>query len=713
MQWVLVWLWAGASGLLAAPKTKATLLLAAETAKPGDTVLAGVRLEMPAGYHTYWRYGGEAGMPTTIDWTLPKGITAGEIQWPVPEKYEAEGLYSYVYHDEAILLVPLKLAADLPAGPLTLKAKVAWLECEVACVPGEAQVSAPLTIGAETTPSKNAATLEAAKQRIPSNDPAKVTAAWGEPGKDGRPLTIEWAAGPGLKAPEFFPLPDDTFEVAGATEVLPAAEGQLKLRKLVKKSEKHPWPAKINGVLAAQAADGSIKAVSVTLTLGQPSGQPAPGSATPPAVSESKPAEKLTLGVLLLKLAAALVGGVILNFMPCVLPVISLKILGFVNQSQSDPRRVRRLGLIYGGGVLLSFLVLGGVVLTAKLLGQSVSWGMQLQSVPFVVAMMVVMTLIGLNLFGVFEVLLGGGVMNAAGSLAAREGAAGAFFNGVLATVLATACTAPVLGAAVGFAFSQSPVLIVPFFLTIGLGMAGPYVLLSWNPAWLKYLPKPGVWMEQFKKVMGFPMLATAIWLLSLAAEGLGQGSALWLGILLLLVGFGAWIWGEFVQRGGKRGAMLILAVLIGLCGWLLEGKLRWRHPPEPPAAGGSEIIQLHPGGIEWRRWSPAAVAAARAEGRPVLVDFTASWCLTCQVNAKTSLEIESVKAKLKAINAVALLENSFKKNAQVVAELSRHGRAGVPLVLVYPKDPAQPPLVLPELLTPAIVLEALDQAAR
>jgi thiol:disulfide interchange protein DsbD len=276
--------------------------------------------------------------------------------------------------------------------------------------------------------------------------------------------------------------------------------------------------------------------------------------------------------------------------------------------------------------------------------------------------------------------------------------------------VLATACTAPVLGAAVGFAFTQPPAVIILFFLTIGLGMAFPYVLLSWNPAWLKFLPKPGVWMEQFKKLMGFPMLATAIWLCSLAIEGLGQGSAVWLGLLLLIVALAAWVWGEFVQRGGKRGAILVVLALVGFSAYLLEGKLHWRTPPEP-SASTSELIQLHPGGIEWRRWSAATLAAARAEQRPVLVDFTASWCLTCQVNAKTSLEIESVKAKLKAINAVALLENSFKKNAAVVAELSRHGRAGVPLVLVYPKDPAQPPIVLPELLTPQIVLDALEKA--
>jgi thiol:disulfide interchange protein DsbD len=402
----------------------------------------------------------------------------------------------------------------------------------------------------------------------------------------------------------------------------------------------------------------------------------------------------------------------ILNIMPCVLPVVALKIMGFVGQSRSAPGRVRNLGLIYGAGVVISFLVLAGIVIGVNAVGQKASWGMQLQNTPFVVLMTVLVTLIALNLFGVFEVVLGGGAMDAAGSLASREGAPGAFFNGVLATALATPCTAPFLGAALGFAFGQPPAIILLVFVVVGAGMAFPYVLLSWHPGWLRFLPRPGAWMERFKNLMGFPMLATAIWLASLAVEALGPGSVLWVGLLLVMVALTAWIWGEFWQRGRKRSALVIALVLaVVTYGYILEGQLRWRAPIQPvPTA---DIIRLHTDGIEWRRWSPEAVASARAEGRPVLVDFTASWCLTCQVNAKTSLEIAEVKARLKAINAVALIENSFKKNAQVVAELNRHGRAGVPLVLVYSKDLTQPPQVLPELLTPRIVLEALDKAVK
>jgi thiol:disulfide interchange protein DsbD len=552
--------------------------------------------------------------------------------------------------------------------------------------------------------------LEKARLRLPVPD-VKVRTAWGEPTTNGRPLTIEFDAPTGAKEPEFFPLPEEGYEVGGATEVLTAAGDTLKLRKLVKLAGTgKAWPTHLNGVLTVSLPDGALRAYEASLPLGgeAPATGAAPANGIPAA-----PAAPISIGLLLLKLAAAFVGGLILNIMPCVLPVLSLKILGFVSQGRSDPRRVRHLGLVYGAGVLASFLALALAVLAVNAAGGKAVWGMQLQSAAFVVVMTTLVLLIALNLFGVFEVMLGGGAITAASSLARREGPAGAFFNGVLATALATPCTAPFLGAAVGFAFTQSSsAIILVTFLMVGLGMAFPYVLLSWHPAWLQVLPRPGAWMERFKKAMGFPMLATAAWLFSLAVEALGPSSSLWLALFLVMAALAAWIWGEFGQRDGRRGGLVVaLVVLAASYGFILEHKLQWRSPPVA-APAGSETFQLHPGGIVWRHWSPGAVAAARAEKRPVLVDFTASWCLTCQVNVKTSLEIESVRKKLEEIHAVALLEDSFKKNAQVVEELNRHGRAGVPLVLVYPRDPAKPPLVLPEILTPSIVLEALAKAA-
>ena len=408
----------------------------------------------------------------------------------------------------------------------------------------------------------------------------------------------------------------------------------------------------------------------------------------------------------------AFIGGLVLNIMPCVLPVIALKILGFVSEARSEPRRVRNLGLIYALGVLASFLALAAVVIGVKAAGHRAGWGMQFGSSVFVVCLTTLVTLVALNLFGVFEVTPAGRVLNATGELASRHGAPGAFFNGLLATTLATPCTAPFLAPALGFAFTQSAVVIVSVFVFVGVGLAVPYVLLSCNPALLKFLPKPGAWMQKFKIAMGFPMLLTAIWLFNLAADDYGQ-NVLWLGVFLVLMAFAAWIFGEFVQRGraGKGIALVIVLILvIGGYAFALENQLRWREPVAVANSAGT--TQASTDGITWQPWSREAVAQARAAGRPVLVDFTANWCLTCQVNKKFAIEIPSVRKKLNEINALALVGDYTHFPDAITTELNRYGRAGVPLVLVYPKNPDARPLVLPAVLTPGVVLDALDRAA-
>ena len=347
-----------------------------------------------------------------------------------------------------------------------------------------------------------------------------------------------------------------------------------------------------------------------------------------------------------MNLLYAFLGGLILNVMPCVLPVIALKILGFVSQAKEAPGRVRLLGLIYTLGVLVSFAVLAGLVIGVKAAGHRASWGMQFANPQFVVVLTVLVTLVALNLFGLFEVNPGSAVVGAAGTLASKHGPAGAFFNGLLATVLATPCTAPILGAALGFAFSHSAGTILLIFLTVGVGLALPYVLLSWNPAWLKLLPKPGAWMQRFKVAMGFPMLATAMWLFNLMPVYYGK-RALWLGIFLVVLALAAWVYGEFVQRGGKgRGVGLVVTVilLVGGYAYAIEGQLRWRSPV--PAGEPAQALQETPGGIDWQPWNPEAVAKARATGHPVFVDFTADWCLTCQANKRVAIEVPSVRAK-------------------------------------------------------------------
>ena len=694
--------------LARAAHTEVRLLLPTELAQPGTTILAGVELQMDDGWHTYWKNSGAAGLPTKIEWQLPPGVTAGEIQWPLPEIIPPAEVVTYGYEHEVVLLVPLTLAADLAPGPLALKADVSWLECKEQCGPGSANVEATLAIGAETKPSSAAALIESWRGKVPqAGDTLPFQAAWERPATgDTRPLIMElstfahdkWLP---ITGANFFPDASDDFEIQAAVEMIPNPSAEFQFRKLVKKFS-GDWPKEISGVMVIER-NTNREGYQVKLPVTDLSPAVAATAAAPAAPAQS----------LWKMLIYAFIGGLILNLMPCVLPVIALKILGFVSEAKSEPRHIRAMGLVYAAGVLISFLALAAIVIGVKAAGHQSGWGMQFGNPIFLVSLTVLVTLVALNLFGVFEVTISGRAMDAAGTLASKSGAPGAFFNGVLATALATPCTAPFLSIALGFAFAQSAGFIVLIFLAVGAGLAAPYVVLSWNPAWLKFLPRPGAWMEKFKIGMGFPMLATTAWLFNLASGSYGK-NVLWLGLFLVVVAFAAWIFGEFFQRGRKRRGLALaitLVLLIGGYAYALEGQLRWREVVAESTATGS--LKESPEGIDWQAWSPAAVAQARSEGRPVIVDFTADWCLTCQVNKKTSLEIPSVRAKLKDLKAVALLGDYTRTPNSILTELNRFSRAGVPLVLVYPKDPAAPPIVLPEVLTPGIVLEALNRASR
>jgi thiol:disulfide interchange protein DsbD len=698
-----------ALGTACAANTEARLILSHESASPGETILAGVQLRMEPGWHTYWQNGGDSGAPTTIDWTLPKGVTAGGIQWPVPEKYVMEGETTFVYHNEVVLLVPITLAKDMPTGKLDLAAKVVWLECEKLCVRGIGNVTGALSVGPESKPSKDAALLDTWKTRLPQTKPGlDVRAGWEAAAKgDSRPLLIEWTATKETQSADFFPYGDEKFIVKAATEQLKSTRVRVRLRKSVEKLD--AWPTEIAGVLIER--DDSKKLlgayevkVPVQASFGATSAGSAAANSVNAPVEEQKP--------ILVWLGIAFLGGLILNLMPCVLPVIALKIFGFVAQSHESPKHVRKLGIVYGLGVLCSFLVMAAAVIGLKSAGKQASWGMQFGSPYFLVGMTVLITLVALNFFGVFEVTLSGGAMDKASALASREGATGAFFNGVLTTVLATPCTAPFLAPALGFAYFAPPRTILLIFVTIALGLAAPYVLLSVQPGWIRFLPKPGPWMDTFKKAMGFPMLGTALFLLSLLDSHYGNEGVLWVGIFLVCVAVAAWLWGTFVQRSSRRRALALALIVVFLAGgyvFALEMQLDWRHRTTP--TNGASAARK-PGDIEWQPWSREAVEAARAEGRPVLVDFTATWCLNCRVNKRTSIEIPSVKQKLKEINAVALLGDYTHLPPAITEELEHFKRAGVPLVLVYPKDAAKSPIVLPELLSPSIVLDALEKAA-
>lgn len=723
-----------------AAHTQATLVLSDSMAKPGDTVWVGVDMKMEPGWHTYWKNPGEAGMATTIAWQLPPGITAGQIEWPLPHKFPPIEVTTYGYTNENMLLVPLKIGSNVPKGAVTLTANLAWLECEDVCIPVKLSAQTTLQIGNETKPSADAAEIESWKTKVPeSNDPAawSCSAWWEGPATgDTRDLIIDRRSldNAAVKTPlagaDFFPGGNDNYEIQPATKILAADSSEVRLRKVVEKYS-GDWPAEISGVIVVEPRDGSRSGVAVQMPVADqaPAGwaTSAPKSAGTNAVAASgstssgetaaAPAGK-SLGMMLLY---AFIGGLILNVMPCVLPVIALKILGFVAEARSEPGRVRNLGFIYALGVLASFSAMAIVFIGFKLAGRHIGWGMQFGSPVFVVCLTTLVMLVALNLFGVFEVTPGGKVMNAAGHLASKHGAPGAFFNGLLATTLATPCTAAYMVTALGFAFTQSAGVIFLILFFVGIGLAAPYVLLSCNPAFLKFLPKPGAWMENFKIAMGFPMLATVVWLFNVAASDYGS-RVFWLGIFLVMVAFAAWIFGQFIQRGTKRKGValgLVLLLLIGGYAYALENGLRWREMAVQDNAGSS-LMETSAGGVTWRPWSPEAIARARAAGKPVLVDFTATWCVTCNAIVKPALENPSVVAKLKELNAAALLGDYTRTPQKMTEEISKYGGAGVPLVLVYPKNPDAPVIVLPQpdpLELPSSysqeVLSALDQAGQ
>jgi thiol:disulfide interchange protein DsbD len=665
---------------------RARLVLSQEMAKPGDVVMAGIELTHNPGWHTYWKNPGDSGEATKIFWGLTNGISADEIQWPVPEKFvdPTVGLTTYIYHDRAVLLVPLKIAANAPRGTNEIVALVKWLECKESCVPGSNTVRATLAVGAESKAGADAAFFTEAQRHLPSKQlPGTAMAAWDSPSPSVRPLVVTWSTE--TTHPDFFPYTNALATISNKTDVLSSTPTNVVLRKFAR-LEGGQWPTEVSGLLVREE-NGALAGYDATLSVRNPAGESSPPSAMVGNTSKG-------LG---LNLLYAFIGGLILNIMPCVLPVIALKILGFVSQSREHPGRVRKLGILYTLGVIASFLVLAGIVIGVQAAGKKAGWGMQFSNPQFIVVLTVIVTLVALNLFGVFEVTLSGGAMSAAGQAASRHGSAGAFMNGVLATALATPCTAPFLGVSLGFAFSQPAPTIVLFFMTIALGLALPYLLLSFQPQWLKFLPKPGAWMERFKVAMGFPTLATAVWLFSLTTTFYGERSW-WLGVFLVFVGAAVWTFGTFVQHGRKNRGFAV-AVVAGLLAsgyaWALDSKLRWRSP-ESGSTTSSEVSHA-PEGYQWGRWTSQAVADARTAGRPVVVDFTAKWCLTCNAQVKPAFESKAVVEKLKELNAVALVADYTLYPPEITAELERFGRSGVPLVLVYPPGTNRSPIVLSE----------------
>lgn len=691
---------------------------------PGSSATVAVEFKIPVGWHIYWRNPsalGGVGFAPRVEWTLPTGVNADPVQWPIPQHLADPAGDAPAYTGTVWLLVPLNFSSSLTEGELKLRAKVSWQECEHECVRGETNLTVALRVGSTIVPSFESGRFGISRSMLPSVEPTiRATAHWlPAVGAESRPLLIDWETV--ATRGDFFPYENKQQPLDGKPEAATRVDGKLRLTHVVEANDRG-WPTVADGLLVEETTNGIRRGFEVHLPISE--------SASVGTVVASAP---FSLAELVPMLGLAFLGGIILNIMPCVLPVLALKILGFVRQAGSDPGRVRNLGLVYGLGVLTSFACLGAVALAVQAAGSLAGWSTALQNSQFRVVLCVLLLLVALNLFGVFEVNLSGAVLDRIGKLVrlifafplkwmargesptkgaqptqgigrSEEGPAGAFFNGVLAAVLATPCTAPMLGTAIGFAFTQPPVVLMLIFLTVGLGLASPFILLCWRPEWLKWLPKPGGWMVRFKTAMGFPLLGTFVWIFWFTATRMGSAGVLWMGLFLVVVSAAAWVWGEFEQRGGGNPRAIVVAGLMLAGGYfgILEGQLDWRHPV------GTKAPKL-----AWQRWSPAAVEASLKAGHPVLVDFTADNCLNCQINKRTSIEIESTIALLKKHGFDVFEGDYTDADPQIAAELQRHGRRGVPLVLVYSTASGRAPIELPTILTPQIVQDALRFAIK
>ncbi len=667
---------------------KATLVAIESSVQPGRAFTVALKLEHQPGWHTYWKYPG-TGLPTSLKWELPPGWTAGDIQWPTPAKIiDDKGTitgngYTGIVYLPVTLTPPVGLK---PGESVTLKATADWLMCNKECVPGSAKVELTLPVSAEkpvAVPDANGmavATASAALPRAADGWRAEVT-------QTGKILSLRLTApagAPAPRAPWFFG--DQDFVAYDAPQEFHEEQPGVYIFKLALSAAAETGVKRLTGVLYTEsswAATGKPALTGWVIDL-------------PLILAATLPAESANLTSLLGTLGLALLGGLILNLMPCVFPVLGIKILGFVHQSGADRRKVVQHGFVFTAGVLLSFWSLAGVLAALRAGGEQLGWGFQLQSPGFVFTLAAVMLVFALNLSGVFE--FGLGATGVGGSLQTKTGYAGSFFTGVLATVVATPCSAPFLAPALGAALALPTGQSFLVFTAIGVGLSAPYLLLSIFPSAVKWLPRPGAWMETFKQFMAFPLYATVgalVWVLVGQVGDVAQRNAIF---GLTAVAMAAWCYGRFAQAGptGARVTRARLGVVGAVALLAFGGWLGW-----PQAAAGDELT--------WEPWSAERVAALRAEGRTIYVDFTARWCATCQTNKKIVFGSAEVRRVFKEKKIATLRADWTNKDAKIAEELARWGRAAVPFDLVYLPGAAEGK-PLPEVLTPGLVLEALGK---
>ncbi len=668
-------------------KTLVQASLVADTTAivPGKPFEVGLLLEMAPKWHTYWEYAGDAGIPTTIKWTLPEGFASGPIQWPLPGRFKEPGdIEVYAYGDKVLLITTIVPPAGLTEKSVTLSALAKWLVCEEICIPGSATVEITLPVAAEATPA-NGELFSTFRGQLPSADIPPFQLAWQSSADT---LTLNISGLGDATAVDLFPLPAEGQEVSHPKDT-GVADGKATITVKTKGT--------LRGVLVVETAQGRR---GWFVSSGGLSSTPSPASSIASAERPVMPLWKALL--------SGFLGGLILNLMPCVLPVISLKIFGFVKQAGDDRRKILRHGLFFIGGIFAWFLGLGLIIIALKSAGSEVTWAFQFQNPWFNLVISAIVFVFALNLFGVFEIVLPGKASNALSEASSKEGYGGSFAQGVFATLLATPCTAPFLGTALGFAFSQSSVVILAMFASVALGMGAPYLLLSAQPAWMKILPKPGAWMERVKQFMGFPLIATLLWLLYILGNQKGLEGVIWVGVFLLCLALACWIYGAFCGplSSVRSRSLALLAIVLTVAGggWYSLSKFSASVRAEATATQAD-------GGIPWQPFTQKALDELLAQGKPVFVDFTADWCISCKFNERTAIDVPAVRAAFEKNGIVPMKADWTNANPEITAALKKFGRVGVPFYVLYPAGKADQPITLPEILTEQIVLDALGRA--
>ena len=664
------------------PHVEAELVAERTGVAPGEPLTVALRLKMIPEWHTYWRNPGDSGEPTRLEWRLPPGFEASEIHWPYPSRLPAGPLMNYGYEGEVLLLSRITPPRELaPGTQVTLAAKASWLVCSREhCIPEDGEVS--LTLPVEPGPVENAqwakpiAVARAALPAPPAGLAGWTLTARGEPG--GVTLTLVPPADAALRELVFFPFEQGKVEPAAPQPFARADDTTYRLRLAAAMQPVGEF-ARLAGVLVSPDGFGrATGARAVTIDV------PIAGTVTPAAAAPPAGAQAAGLG-LVLALVFAFAGGLVLNLMPCVLPVLSIKVLGFAGKND-DARTRRRYGLVYAGGVLVSFWLLAAALLALRALGSELGWGFQLQSPVAVAALALFFFALALNLSGVFEIGLL--LPDRLAASRARRPALDWFGAGVLAVIVASPCTAPLMGAALGYAVGESGWRAFAVFTALGLGMALPYVLLAWFPAWLKRVPKPGPWMVRLKQALAFPLYGTVVWLAWVLGQQAGLDAVAWLAAALVVLAASLWLAG-FPRARVAALAAALFAIAIAV----------------PAARSGAPVAARDPG---WQPFSAERVAALAAAGKPVFVDFTAAWCVTCQVNKRLVLGRDDVLAAFRARKVELVRADWTRHDDEITRALAALGRSGVPVYVLY--RPGRAPVLLPEVLTRERVLAALDE---